>query len=581
MLQSLSSLRDAVVRTTDVLQERMMPVHSNTYFRSISYATEALTDLDVSDTGAVWQFAFDVTTRNDCRGLAQLLERCPSSRYTCRPRTGATLLHVAANVDAVDCMLLLLRNDASDIDQADSTGATALMVAARNGFIRSLRCLVQLFSAEVNKSDQHGLTSLHWLCTNGRPPDLLQMLLSAKAEPNVQDLQGQTALHLAARNGHATCLHVLIRYGAGVDHIDSKGLSAIDVACKNGQTSALRVLLDLASIDPSLLHRDQDGELFCVRAALLGGFQECLLLILRYLRETTTLDSAWDSMISVVEETDDEPDGGDRSTNVARSRVRRVHAVVEAIAGESDLGLRVVERLVDAASQSARSLLANLENDDAPARAAFLRLLRCIGVCVKRVPAGLTSLEWQGLRVSGLVGLELFVWQPFETLLSRNTSSPLSSTSCRNLCCFIEAYATYTTAVRTLTVHVDDCRRFDAFLSFHKAAVCRMIELEADVLLDHLYFLLENRSFMCWANQVILSQPLERRVSFFYQQLVHHSQAHHAHEGAGEVLHVTRETALTDSCVLLSAFERAEGPHEPKRGMPVVCSRKQLALICP
>ena len=124
----------------------------------------------------------------------------------------------------------------------------------------------------------------------------------------------------------------------------------------------------------------------------------------------------------------------------------------------------------------------------------------------------MARLEWQGLRVSGLVGLELFVWQPFETLLSRNTSSPLSSTSCRNLCCFIEAYATYTTAVRTLTVHVNDCRRFDAFLSFHKAAVCRMIELEADVLLDHLYFLLENRSFMCWANQVILSQPLERRV---------------------------------------------------------------------
>ena len=50
-----------------------------------------------------------------------------------------------------------------------------------------------------------------------------------------------------------------------------------------------------------------------------------------------------------------------------RPRTRRLvwfrHAVVEAIAGESDLGLRVVERLVDAASQSARSLLANLENE--------------------------------------------------------------------------------------------------------------------------------------------------------------------------------------------------------------------------
>lgn len=129
--------------------------------RNFDSRTEALTDLDVSDTGAVWQFAFDVTTRNDYRGMAQLLERCPSSRYTCRPRTGATLLHVAANVDAVDCMLLLLRNDASDIDQADSTGATALMVAARNGFIRSLRCLVRLFSAEVNKSDRGPIFRRH------------------------------------------------------------------------------------------------------------------------------------------------------------------------------------------------------------------------------------------------------------------------------------------------------------------------------------------------------------------------------------------------------------------------------------
>jgi ankyrin repeat protein len=126
-----------------------------------------------------------------------------------READGATALHWAARVDALDIVQLLLRAGAN-ADAANRYGVTPLALAAING------------SAPV-----------------------LEALLAAGADANASLPEGQTVLMTAARTGSAAAIDVLLRHGAAVNAKEGwLGETALMWAAAENHPAAVRRLVN-------------------------------------------------------------------------------------------------------------------------------------------------------------------------------------------------------------------------------------------------------------------------------------------------------------------------------------------------
>lgn len=159
-------------------------------------------------------------------------------------RSQRSLLQIAANCGATDCLSLLLKKGAK-VNAQDVCGCTSLHLAARNGHRNCLSKLLE-YKADVNIRNNEGLTMLHWLAVNGRA-ELLSETLKHITNIDVEDSQGQTALHVACQNGHISTIVCLVDSGADVNRRDHHGATPLHFACSHGQRDTVKLLLQRRS----------------------------------------------------------------------------------------------------------------------------------------------------------------------------------------------------------------------------------------------------------------------------------------------------------------------------------------------
>lgn len=210
--------------------------------------------------------------QNHYKTVTELLS---SSSYNVNHMFGRArrcLLHIAANVGAYECLVLLLKRKA-DVNCQDISGVTPLQLAARNGKGKCIQKLLE-FKADIHLSNKEGMTAIHWLASNGRT-ELLGELLQHKSDVDIEDSQGQTALHVACLNGHTVTVSYLLEKRADIENQDYKGCTPLFFACRHGHVDCVRVLLLRGAT--LVTNHDRVSPLeICVK----GGYEEvCHLLI--------------------------------------------------------------------------------------------------------------------------------------------------------------------------------------------------------------------------------------------------------------------------------------------------------------
>jgi len=129
---------------------------------------------------------------------------------------GRTALHVAAEANAADTVLLLLQRGASAYAE-DLQGRTPLHCAAAASAYAAMYWLVAA-GAPLESRDAAGATPL--LCAAAAvrdDPDCIALLLRSGADIAARNQQGLTALHLAASADYVSCIEVLVWHGANKD----------------------------------------------------------------------------------------------------------------------------------------------------------------------------------------------------------------------------------------------------------------------------------------------------------------------------------------------------------------------------
>ncbi|XP_066926348.1 E3 ubiquitin-protein ligase HACE1-like [Clytia hemisphaerica] len=153
---------------------------------------------------------------------------------------GRTLLHMAANVGAFECLCHLLKKGAAP-DVFDRQGITPLQVAARNGYIRCI-CKLLEYGANIQMKNNEGMTAIHWLASNGRT-DVFPEIKKYLDNIDIEDENKQSPLHVASLNGHQATVLKLIEMKADIEKRDVNGCTPLFFACRHGQSNVVKELL--------------------------------------------------------------------------------------------------------------------------------------------------------------------------------------------------------------------------------------------------------------------------------------------------------------------------------------------------
>ncbi|XP_065067816.1 E3 ubiquitin-protein ligase HACE1-like [Rhopilema esculentum] len=177
--------------------------------------------------------------RNDHKTVAELLL---SSDFDVnyRIRAERTLLHIAANVGAYDCLVILIKKDAN-VDCQDRSGVTPLQLAARNGHTKCIHKLLES-KADIGICNSDGMTALHWIASNGRT-ELLNAILPFINNIDIKDVNRQTPLHLACFTGHKSTVQKLMENNADFEMVDARGYTSLFYACSHGHADIVSYLL--------------------------------------------------------------------------------------------------------------------------------------------------------------------------------------------------------------------------------------------------------------------------------------------------------------------------------------------------
>jgi len=117
-----------------------------------------------------------------------------------------------------------------------------LVNAVRNYNLALCRQLV-LHGADVNEQVTLGTTALHMACMIPAEEGIMEFLLTNNANPEIENVQEATPLMIACRTGSLANAALLLKYGANINHADSKGNTALFNAVMYGNSiSTVRFL---------------------------------------------------------------------------------------------------------------------------------------------------------------------------------------------------------------------------------------------------------------------------------------------------------------------------------------------------
>ncbi|GAB4821639.1 hypothetical protein N2152v2_008685 [Parachlorella kessleri] len=172
----------------------------------------------------------------EARSLREEMAR-PDAKAT----AGATPLHVAAGMGAVNCICCLMQLGAQ-LEAANSLGLTALHLAAACNHVPALQELVQA-GADVRASDSKSNTPLH-LAAGLDSLECLRELIRLGASIIARGDKRCTSLHVAAAQGATACVKQLLAAGADMEAVADCGLGPLHLAAWAGMLEALGVLID-------------------------------------------------------------------------------------------------------------------------------------------------------------------------------------------------------------------------------------------------------------------------------------------------------------------------------------------------
>ncbi|XP_065646251.1 E3 ubiquitin-protein ligase HACE1 isoform X3 [Hydra vulgaris] len=185
-----------------------------------------------------------------------------------------TLLHMAANVGAYECLWHLLKKGALPNVQ-DRQGITPLQVASRNGFSKCIAKLLE-YGADIEIKNNEGMTAIHWLASNGRT-EIFSEISKFIKDIDITDFNLQTPLHVACLNGHKSTVLKLLEFHANIEKTNTTGCTPLFFACRHGHAEVAKVLI----CNGALLTSNSDKQT-PLDAAFLAGYGQVCYVILDY-----------------------------------------------------------------------------------------------------------------------------------------------------------------------------------------------------------------------------------------------------------------------------------------------------------
>eukprot|EP00981_Chlorochromonas_danica_P001655 scaffold367_cov274-Ochromonas_danica.AAC.4 len=156
-----------------------------------------------------------------------------------------TALHIAATLDHVEIVRLLLLHPQIEVNAVDDKGPTVLRISVIYNRVEIVRLLLLHPKIAVNDIDNMGVTVLHISAVKNFPEIMRLLLLHAKIDVNAADGMGVTALHISAALGHVEIVRLLLLHPQiEVNAVDSENqVTPFYLACQRGKIEVVRVLL--------------------------------------------------------------------------------------------------------------------------------------------------------------------------------------------------------------------------------------------------------------------------------------------------------------------------------------------------
>ncbi|KAI5370919.1 Putative ankyrin repeat-containing domain superfamily [Septoria linicola] len=186
---------------------------------------------------------FNAVNADDTGTLSQLL-LLGADASTPFGELRRTSLHIAAHLNHVQSLALLLKSGAVELSTEDAKGDTALHLAAWSGNVEALSLLLS-HSAEVDfLSGRDGYSPL-WCAISANQIDAARLLLKHGARVSLRSAGGGglMPLHQAAVMGQSAMCELLLERGAQVDCLDDDKNTPLHYASASGSVASVRVLL--------------------------------------------------------------------------------------------------------------------------------------------------------------------------------------------------------------------------------------------------------------------------------------------------------------------------------------------------
>jgi ankyrin repeat protein len=158
-----------------------------------------------------------------------------------RAKHGLTPLIIAASVDNLPAVHLLLENDADVDARTDETELTGLHIAVQNGNLEMVNALLAA-GALVDARSNRLNTPLHLAAAGTNPEVVRALLLTGSAKVNAVNKKLWTPLHFAACENSIECARVLLEYGANPRAETKYRLTPIDFAYERQHKLLLKLL---------------------------------------------------------------------------------------------------------------------------------------------------------------------------------------------------------------------------------------------------------------------------------------------------------------------------------------------------
>ncbi len=214
------------------LIDKAWSYHTKFEIRSATYYPDAR---DYKDVGHL----FALVTRHDNLKLDEMVHKDPSLLKVTDPKSGATMLQVAAlanNVGVIDYLI----GKGADFNAGNDLGTPVLIAAAAGSDDAALDLIRKGASLQHTKDEP---PPLELAAEYGRA-DLIDELVKRGCDPNDQPVERANPLEIAARAGNHWTALALIKHGAKVNYTDKAHTPPIFHAIMSNNIEMVKLLLD-------------------------------------------------------------------------------------------------------------------------------------------------------------------------------------------------------------------------------------------------------------------------------------------------------------------------------------------------